>query len=79
MIILTFPSIEPGEKVIRAQGDGIDETVGYCRRTGEGWTAVLYAMAGRAGIKAGKIDRPTMVELRDAVNGRLVRSGKWWR
>jgi hypothetical protein len=72
MIVLTFPSIAKGETVIRAQdaGAGLDVTVGYCCRIGLEWAAVLYAMAD--------LERPTLTELRNAVCGRLERSGKWW-
>lgn len=30
MILLTFPSIAPGETAIRAQDTGLDASVGYC-------------------------------------------------
>jgi hypothetical protein len=82
VIVLTFPSIAKGETAIRAQdaGTGLDVTVGYCCRIGGlGWTAFLYALADRPGTSAGEMDRPTQAELRNAVCGRLERSGKWWR
>ncbi len=82
MILLTFPSIATGETAIRAQdaGAGLDITVGYCCRIGGlGWTAVLYGLADRPGTKAGELERRTLAELRNAVCGRLERSGKWWR
>jgi len=80
MIVLTFPSIAPGETAIRAQDAGLDVTVGYCCRMGIGeWTAVLYAVAGQPGAKAGTVERPHLSDLRNAVCGRLEAKGKWWR
>lgn len=79
MIILTFPSIGKGETVIRAQDAGLDVTVGCCYRIGGlGWNAGLYAMADRPGTTFTNLERPTLAELRNAVCGRLERSGKWW-
>ena len=81
MIVLTFPSIAKGETVIRAQDavTGLDVTVGCCWRVRGEWAADLYAMADHPGTRAAHVDRRTLAELRDAVCGRLERSGKWWR
>jgi len=79
VIVLTFPSIAEGETVIRAQDAGLDATVGYCCRTGREWTAVLYGFADRPGTKVADLERRTLAELRDAVCGRLERTGRWWR
>ena len=81
MILLTFPSINKGETVIRAQdaSTGLDATVGYCCQIGLEWYACLYGIADRPGTKAGDLERPTLTELRNAICGRLERSGPWWR
>jgi hypothetical protein len=79
MIVLTFPVTDTGERVIRARGVGYDAVVGHCWRFEHGWIAVLYSFANRPGTKAGEIERLTLPELRNAVNGHLERSGRWWR
>lgn len=80
MITLTFPSIAKGETAIRAQdhSTGLDVQVGYCCRIGLEWDAVLFAMANHPGTNVADLQRPTLAALRDAVCGRLERSGKWW-
>jgi hypothetical protein len=79
VIVLTFPSIAPGETNIRAQDVGLDVTVGYCARVGGEWTAVLYRLPDHPRPKVATIDRPTLADLRNAVCGRLAAQGKWWR
>jgi hypothetical protein len=81
MIVLTFPSIAPGETAIRAQDKAadLDATVGYCARIGTEWTAVLWARRDDPRFKVVTVERTTLAELRNTLCGRLEVKGQWWR